>query len=697
MQKTRPGLPVATAALLTLAALPGWAASIGSPLGAAVLGQALNLAVPLRIDSGDDLEPRCITAEVTIGDRKLPANVVSAVLEPTSPDTARVRVQTLTNVDEPVVAVVLNVGCQARLTRRFVVLADPPGLEAGGSFAISAMSAAQMVPVAPVLPAAPTQEAAPRSDAQASAAAAAASARAGRPGRTASQPGASKAAARSNAGRPAQTSAGPSARVAALRQAQAGAGAGAAPQAAVQRTASSASASAAPRLKLDSTRLPEDTPAQEAAAMAAVEQAIRAVAEAASAVQAANGAASAAEQRALGLERSLAQLRAENQTQREATTLLRERLASSEAASNWVWPLTLGLLALGALAGWLAWQLAALRRQQRLGWQQAAHPTESATSAEGTAANRPNTSNASNAPLPFVTAAALPARASATPAWPPPAPAAAPLPPAPNTVADGSFAVSTQPSLVDLEPVPETQRTLPLPVAAPPPPEAAAPRDLSIEELIDLEQQAEFFIVLGQDDAAIDLLVEHVRTTGGGSPLPYLKLLEIYHRRGDREAYERTRSRFNQRFNAYAAEWSAGLLQGRSLEDYPGVLPRLAKAWPQPLDAMAELESLLFRKTHGELFDLPAYREVLFLYALARDLLDREAADTGNVDLLLPLADGGDFGVTSPHPYFGLDHDSVFDREAADDRPTSPVDLDLSQGDSPQRIFDPLAARRPQP
>ena len=51
--------------------------------------------------------------------------------------------------------------------------------------------------------------------------------------------------------------------------------------------------------------------------------------------------------------------------------------------------------------------------------------------------------------------------------------------------------------------------------------------------------------------------------------------------------------------------------------------------------------------------------------------------------------------MTSPHPYFGLDHDSVFDRQAAEDRPTSPVDLDLSQGEGPTRIFDPLAASRP--
>ncbi|EGJ09419.1 hypothetical protein RBXJA2T_03788, partial [Rubrivivax benzoatilyticus JA2 = ATCC BAA-35] len=220
----------------------------------------------------------------------------------------------------------------------------------------------------------------------------------------------------------------------------------------------------------------------------------------------------------------------------------------------------------------------------------------------------------------------------------------------------------------------------------------AAPRDVTIEELLDLEQQAEFFIVLGQDEAAVDLLVEHLRDTGGGSPLPYLKLLEIYRRRGEREAYERTRERFNRRFNGYAPDWDADLQQGRSLEDYPGVLPRLQQVWPRPVDAMAELEALLFRKSRGDLFELPAYREVLFLYSLARDLLDREAVESGAVDLLLPLAetDQVEFGATSPHPYLTLERESVFDPGVVEPVAPPSLDLDLSVLDA-----EPDAAARP--
>jgi hypothetical protein len=220
--------------------------------------------------------------------------------------------------------------------------------------------------------------------------------------------------------------------------------------------------------------------------------------------------------------------------------------------------------------------------------------------------------------------------------------------------------------------LPPSERSTTAPLAAVSP--AHQGRDVSIEELIDLEQQAEFFVVLGQDEAAIDLLVEHLRQTGGVSPLPYLKLLEIYRRLDDRDAYERTRSRFNRRFNAYAPDWHADLKAGRSLEDYPRVMGWLQHVWPRPIDAMAELEALLFRKDGGELFDLPAYAEVLFLYALARDVLDHDTVATGSVDVLLPLNDDPGGEQTVPQPFLAA-YPPQRPSAASDDRPTAPIDL----------------------
>lgn len=216
----------------------------------------------------------------------------------------------------------------------------------------------------------------------------------------------------------------------------------------------------------------------------------------------------------------------------------------------------------------------------------------------------------------------------------------------PQTVAD-AFAVST--FIEDDEPPNTLLPTRPAPFVAtvPAPKVAEPPRELSVEELIDLEQQAEFFIVLGQDEAAIELLMSHVRSDGI-SPLPYLKLLEIYRRRGDVDAYQRIRDRFNRRFNSYAPDWDSDLQQGRALEDYPDTVVQLQQIWASPGRAMETLDASLFRRNEtDETFDLPAYRELLFLYSVARDLTEHAGAlPSTTVDLLLPLDDPGEVPIS---------------------------------------------------
>jgi len=650
------------------------AAGFAESSAAAVLGQPLDFTVALRTEPGEAIGPECVAAEVTAGDRRLSSDQVRSAIQVTGIDSARVRVVSTVSMDEPVVTIQVSVGCRSRISRRFVVFADPP---------IAAMSA----PVVSALALAPSSSSPPAAPPTSS---------------VPSTPGAGEAAAAPTAA-PA-----PAPRAAAPRSARPARAAAASPaprprrearEAAVARTPGVARVAAeakaatptAPRLQLDLSEPPRSTEAL------AIERAIEAVAQAASATRAAASAASAAQDRIAALERTVEQLRGESNRSRDLTVQMREQFAQAQTASRWLYPLLAAVLLLGAAAAWLAFQLSQVRREKQSTWHAPAAPGP--LTAPGT---EPAPSKQATSPIPFVTseiampplaASAARARPAAAPAWPPPAPRDPDLPSEPfqrsGFVAnDGDGDGDTLPP--DLVPLSLAERTLSLP------PHArhvdnheGAARDVSIEELLDLEQQAEFFVVLGQDEAAVDLLVEHLRSTGGGSPLPYLKLLEIYHRRGDKDAYERTRTRFNHRFNAYAPEWETGLLYGRSLEDYTGIVPRLQQVWPRPLDAMAELEALLFRKSRGDMFDLPAYREVLFLYSLARDLFDREAADTGSIDLLLPLPDGGEFSATTSHPYFGLERDSVFDRHAADDRPTAPVDLDLTTSDRQASIFDP--------
>ncbi|MDE2565891.1 MAG: hypothetical protein KGL50_08880, partial [Burkholderiales bacterium] len=362
--------------------------------------------------------------------------------------------------------------------------------------------------------------------------------------------------------------------------------------------------------------------------------------------------------------------------------------------------------ALTLLSAWLGWQLAALQQVRRGEWRAAAMPRPEVADGDADGGVEAGPLRPATAPIPFVTSemrlppAPSPGPAQRLPlAWPPSTSPELLNPPtvamdpasrlqAPAAVADAAQAAGR---LAPVEPASLRTQVQPRPAET-------AQRDVSIEELIDLEQQAEFFAVLGQDEAAIELLVEHLRHTGGSSPLPYLKLLEIYGRRGDRADYERMRSRFNHRFNAYAPEWGVDLQAGRSLADYPGVIPRLEQVWPRPLDAMAELEALLFRKSRGDLFDLPAYREVLFLYAIARDLLDRELGEGGAVDLLLPLAGPAGFSHTAPVPYLELTGDDGAPPAPPRDEVSATgagLDLDLSLADERQAsIFDTLDAGR---
>ena len=76
-----------------------------------------------------------------------------------------------------------------------------------------------------------------------------------------------------------------------------------------------------------------------------------------------------------------------------------------------------------------------------------------------------------------------------------------------------------------------------------------------MEALIDLEQEAEFFAVIGQDEAAVALLSKHIQREGPVSPLPFLKLLEIHRRRGDTAAHAAVGEAFRARFSTSPPTW----------------------------------------------------------------------------------------------------------------------------------------------
>ncbi len=639
---------------------PALALGFGDFRASALLGQQLNLALPVSLADGETLTSDCVSAEVQSGDSRLqPGTVRTRVTQGRDASEAIIRISTTAAIDEPVVNITVSAGCPTRITRTLVLLADPP-----------------LVTVA-AAPAAAPQVASPGVATTQGAAAGSAGSVTPLPptraARTATTATPARAAAPRNVPRAADSEAPQVAATTPRPRSRPAAAAATAPPRAP-------AAQARPRLQLDGGQV---------ATTAATVLAAQAQASAArEATLVAEAAASAAQQRMKDMELEVARLRTDAKAQTEALIELRKQIAldrNRPAEAGWLMPALMALAGLlGATALWLAWQLRQKQQvqvNQRDAWYERAAPASVANSMAG---DREEDSDYPGA---------VPSRIPST-LPPPPTPLARPkpsinppsinLPSMFDTRAGGLDSMISPPTMPA-----HTNVTLPLGQRI----DDDASRAMSVDEQIDLEQQADFFIALGHDESAIDLLMAHLRSTGGGTPLPFLKLLEIHGRRGDREAYERTRVRFNQRFNSVAPEWQADPQVGRALEDYPLVVGRIQTAWPTPLDAMAELEALLFRRGAGsEMFELPAYQEVLFLYQLARDLHQASQPDNSNdVDVLLPimtepvpLVDGS----ISLRPEFngGQPMRLDFDLDSApDDKPMLELDLGSDDDAPPER------------
>jgi hypothetical protein len=544
----------------------------------AVLGQPLNFSVPIHLDVAERFTPDCVSAVVVSGEVRLPPGQVQLnVVRGASPSDWVAQISTTQPIEEPVVEVTVSAGCDQKFSRTYTAFADPPQYFLNQSAGLGVPSSDLNGIV--LQP---------------------------RPKVRRFGPSLSNSSSKSKP-RPDGLGTLPLPHRAKTLVSKEGVNtkpppAGATREEEVARLLLDVGG---PHLKLDMDEPVMMSPAAMASAAAGVTPDVDPDLA-----------------RLQVLERSLNDLKRESKANQDAAVSLKERLASSEAHSRLL-PWIVGLLILAVLiAIWLSYRL---RQQVRRSESPSQWWVPSAASDPLGPVPEPPPSIAGE--LVDVPAAPPPSKPPSKFARPEPAETAAVMPltaTASPTVAAVSAAAASTAAGAGL-------------------PDALSPtRDVSVEELLDLEQQAEFFIALGQEDAAVDLLMSHLRGTGGQSPLPYTKLLEIYRRQGDRAAYERVRARFNRRFNAYAPDWEVGPLHGRVLEDYPDVISNLQTLWLTPIDAMANLEALLFRKDESrEMFDLPAYQDVLLLYSLARDLWHTHDMAASEVDVLLPLGDSG--------------------------------------------------------
>ncbi len=595
--------------VLALCASSAMALGFGSVNNATVLGQPLSFSIPLRMEADEFVAVECVSATVYAGDNRVPPGQVQTALDP-APDGAGRVLRVSTTVLIDEPIVTIDLGVGCPVRlSRKFVAFVDPPIVTLAQ-APAEPSARPSEPAAqPAAPAAPPVAVQPTPRAERRATAQAQRAAQPRRARPLARPSTIVAA---DAPRPRQRAA-------------------TAPAARATAPAPASAPALGARLQLEAAQ------ALEPAASAALPAPL--VADAAAAAASAPDAQAIERERIRVLEENLARIRSDAEANRNSINALQARLRDEEARrfnNPLVYALMAVIAALLFAMGLLLWWARAREKQRAEWW----------------------VGGGEEAPQ---RRAAMPAAAAASE----PAPLAPAL--APDSVASHGFVDSTQPAKapVTWKPtlaIPELDKN------------EVPKRPVSAEELIDLEQQAEFFTTLGQDDSAIDLLVGHLNSAGGTSALPYLKLMEIHRRRGDLPAYERIREHFNQRFNAYAPPGDAPLPPPRSLEDHPELVAQLQEAWPTPQRAMGLLESLLFKSGEGDAaFDLAAYREVLFLHEVARDLFEHAAAPI-TVDVLLPLGDGPESVISTP-PTSGM---MPFSSQASTTKPL-PVDLDIGR------------------
>jgi hypothetical protein len=646
--------------VLFVAATAASALSLGRVRGTALIGRGLDLSVQGNLEPQEAVpEAGCFSVDVFYGETRVSPSSVSVSPERTSTGELNVRVRSSTIVDEPVVTVFLRASCSAAVSRRYVLLAETlSDAEAGSaqpSIATPRPSAPSILPRSPRIAfgGATAESAAATAPANESTS----EARAARAKRDSQRQARRDAREQRVAGDAATPSRAPSR--------------GAAPIAGLDRSGTGTSVVrkaakvSAPKLELDlldfaaaNVSLRGST---ELSSVPSTDEAVRS--QALALWRSLNASPEEAMRDSLRLATLETQLRsAQEQSKRQVQEISKLSVdVESARAERYVNPLTIGLgllslVALG-LCAWL-WRRSSVTGQP---WWGSSASSKSAPQDERHLwTHLADGGESASAPLGADTYGLKPAGAGVKPIEPALAGIGSKVYP---SAAAGSKVMPTQSRFSDKPIIPaggvaatkiETSGLAPsLIEAAPqervdssPPPMLVEPsstgrsgrsgfgnsefaastfgtsRVVDAEELFDIQEQADFFMSLGQTDQAIEVLKNHITENVETSALAYMDLFDIYHRANRERDYSELREEFNHVFNAQVPEFSRYGAPSNGLEGAPDVLGAIQEVWDRPSQAQDVIEESIFRKPGQDQhpLDMLAYRELMLLYALAKEL-----------------------------------------------------------------------------
>jgi hypothetical protein len=151
-------------------------------------------------------------------------------------------------------------------------------------------------------------------------------------------------------------------------------------------------------------------------------------------------------------------------------------------------------------------------------------------------------------------------------------------------------------------------------------------------------EQANVYAKLGHHEQAIAVLREYVGQQGMASPGPLLMLLDLYREGGNRTEYDRLAGELKSQYNVRAPSWEEAAEDRQDsgdpgLEAFPHIVSKLVKLWGTRA-CLSYMQTLLVDTRGGTRvgFNLTTYFDILFLMRILDEVLRNSDGNSPSFD-----------------------------------------------------------------